>query len=279
MILGKIPRKHILLDGPKGSGKRMLARAIGNEFGGKVVELDPGSVTNRTGMVDIFSDLGRDDALVMHNIDEWCDEAQSDTACVMIDRALRREAPKATRSNPFAAAFENDSEASATEKFLVFEPFIMIVTTNAFPAINDRLGNNCLHFTLTRSREAMTIATERALRYNAIPADSKAVSILVDYFMVAHADVAEETIALVISHLMRLGAIALLPEMAAQVVQAAWSFQSIGVVARCVKSTMADMETEDLQAVATYLLLPPALTVKLAKVLKKNSSEHIDIGF
>jgi hypothetical protein len=155
----------------------------------------------------------------------------------------------------------------------------MIVTTNAFPAINDRLGNNCLHFTLTRSREAMTIATERALRYNAIPADSKAVSILVDYFMVAHADVAEETIALVISHLMRLGAITLLPEMAAQVVQAAWSFQSIGVVARCVKSTMADMETEDLQAVATYLLLPPALTAKLAKVLKKNSSEHIDIGF
>ncbi|NDG63891.1 MAG: hypothetical protein EBY29_10570, partial [Planctomycetes bacterium] len=74
-------------------------------------------------------------------------------------------------------------------------------------------------------------------------------------------------------------AIALLPEMAAQVVQGAWSFQSIGVVVRCVKSTMAEMETEDLQAVATHLLLPPALTAKLAKLLKKNPSEHIDFGF
>lgn len=278
MILEKIPRKHILLDGLIGSGKRTLARAIGNEFGGKVVELDPGSVTNQRELLDVVENLGRDDALIAHNIDEWGEEAQRDMVSLMVDRVLKRESTRASRSHPFAAAFElNFLKDGCTSPQI--EPFIVIVTTNAAEIVNSQIRSACFHFSLVQNREGMTIATERALRYNGVPADSHAVSILVDYFMASQCDVAEETMSLVLSHLQTVGAVALLPEYAANVVKGGWAFQPFSAVVAAVKAAMNEMGTKNLQEVAIHLRLPLSITAQIAKVLKKPTEGNSELKF
>ena len=278
MIVGAIPRKHILLEGVVGSGKRTLARAIASEFGGKVVELEPKAVRTRGALVEILCELGANDVLITHNVDEWCPEAQFDTANAMVDRAIRQKPERAQRPNPFRAAME-DFTADDGSPIAEFDPFLVIATTNAAECVADQLREACVRFSVPRSREGMRAATERALKFHGIHSPPEATNTLVDYFMIAYGDPAETALSIVISHLRTVGAIALTPQLAVEVVEGAWSFQPIGAVIACVKSVMAERGTKDLRAIALEFHLPPSVSDQVARAIKRRGAADVEEVF
>jgi Holliday junction resolvasome RuvABC ATP-dependent DNA helicase subunit len=86
--------EHLLLVGPAGSGKQVLARAVVRELAQQAVEVDGESVENLPHLLAIIRPLRNRDVLVVRHVDQMAPRGQQHLAVIVGERRV----PRVTRT-------------------------------------------------------------------------------------------------------------------------------------------------------------------------------------
>lgn len=253
MVAKRVPNRCLAICGPVGAGKRVLARAIANEFGGDFLELEPhsmeclGSVQD---MLDMLADLG-DRVLLVHNVDELPDRARTVILAAIKARWLRNRrgmiAPRA-----------HVPSTDAQMRPVSIPEFPVIATTNLCLAEVARPLEGFMFFTVDRSAAGSGAAISRTMRMHGVECTPEAARILGEFVVCAAGDLYPDLCVLAVAHARHQGLQVLDGAAATQVIRSAWAFMPPGVLLNSVTGA-AKRSACDVSSAAGNLNVPPSL--------------------
>lgn len=261
MVSGSMPRKHILLEGAIGSGKRHLARAIAREFGGAVYELEPHSVISRGEFAELLHSLRRGDVIIAHNVDEMGGAFVRDLVVAIIGRRAPAPAAPVWGSDPTAMRAKSEGAADMTWRLPEIQ---FIATTNMIGGVPRQVLNPSLKFALRSNAVGVAAGIARALRFNGVNFELAAVEPLAEFVLAAKGeDMSDIIVALVCAWQTLAGAEGrLVGEDARKIVQHAWSFMPAANTMRSFADALK--VTGNLEAAVRQLNFPPHLASEFA---------------
>ncbi len=155
MLSGRIATKGIIIEGPMGTGKRVVARAAAAEFGAPVAEFDPKSACTRQMVARELARIGTGGTLVINNFDDCAQQLQVELTMLMIFGK--------TKTRPAAVEHMMASMGDGAPAAFV-KPSVIIVTTNSLGGMPPPMRQEYPIFKLRRQLTGTLAALQRKLK-------------------------------------------------------------------------------------------------------------------